>query len=219
MQISGTSAWDGFIDVEDFVGRILDVVLESWPEVHAPTATESEDVVTQRLCARIRDSKTFRTMFLRVYPHLADLAGDGSITGIPDIRFETNAPQHDGEFFVFECKRLRYEAAGKCRSNNSQYIDGGGQGMTAFVNGKYKTPHGHGGMIGYVLCRCRSPISSLEAGVRQSKLLGLKPGDGMRPSSLRNCPEIRESFHQPAGGISFRLHHVFLDSAACTTAP
>jgi hypothetical protein len=215
MMISGAPAWHGFIGVEDFVGRIIDVVLSCWPKIVAPVADEHEDPVTHRLVAKIKDDPTFRSLSLRVYPRPLDLDSDGNVTGIPDIRFETLASQHQGEFFVFECKRLRYEVKGKCRSNNSEYIDGDNQGMTAFVTEKYKTHHGHGGMIGYILCDCGAPMPSLEKAVRKSTVLALAVGGGLQASSLRPRIEVRETFHVPSSGRRFRLHHLFLDSRNC----
>jgi hypothetical protein len=177
---------------------------------------EREDPVTHRLVAKIQDDPVFRSLTLRVYPRPIDLDPEGNVTGIPDIRFETNAPQHEGEFFVFECKRLRYATEkGKCRSNNTEYIDGDNQGMTAFVSGKYKTPHGHGGMIGYILCECEDAVPTLEAAIRASKVLALAAGDGLRASTLRQHDDVRETLHAPATAPSFRLHHLFLDSRNC----
>lgn len=216
MEVSGAAAWHGFIGAEDFVGRIVDVILACWPKIVAPVANEREDHVTNRLVAKIQDDPVFRSLTLRVYPRPLDLDQDGNVTGIPDIRFETNAPQHEGEFFVLECKRLRYAVNGRCRSNNSEYIDGNNQGMTAFVTGKYKTPRGHGGMIGYVLCECRDHMTSLEAAIRgASSMLALAAGDGLRASSLRRLNEVRETFHAPTSSASFRLHHILLDSRKC----
>lgn len=215
MEISGASAWAGFIGVEDFVGRLVDVVLTCWPAIVAPSPDESEDRITHRLVAQIQENPTFRGLPLRIYPRHIELDTDGAVTGIPDIRFETNAQQHEGEFFVFECKRLRYEKNGNCRSGNSEYIDGNSQGMTAFVTGKYKTPHGHGGMIGYILCQRGDPMPSLEKAVRKSALLAMAPGDGLRESKLRKRTDVRESVHTPEAGRRFCLHHLFLCAGDC----
>ena len=215
MKIFGAEAWSGFIDVEHFVGSILDVVLEGWPRIVAPNPDELEDPVTNRLVAQIQRSESFRKLPLRVYPRAIELNEDGTVSGIPAIRFETNAPQHIGEFFVFECKRLRFKSGERCKSGNSEYIDGKTQGMTAFVAGKYATPYGHGGMLGYVLCDCANPVPTLERAIKQSTVLALEAGDGLRPSSLRSHVDIRETFHHPQVGSDFRLHHIFLDSKRC----
>ena len=215
MKILDDGAWADLLTPEHFLRMILEAVLASWRSLSVPHDTSEENPVTRQLYTALRRYSAQANLPFYVDSQWELVDDDGEVVGVPDIRFTPNVTRTGEHFFVVECKRLRYRYSDKCRSGNSEYIDGRGQGMTAFVDQRYPTPQGHGGMIGYILCDCEDPIGKIRRAIGKMRdRLGLEGAEVLRSSSL-GITGVLETAHSVASDKTIVLHHVFLDAKEC----
>jgi hypothetical protein len=215
MRVLSDGSWADLLTPEHFVKMILIALLESWKTLPAPEGSSDENPVNRQLCAALRDYSAHANLPFHVDSQWEILDEQGNVVGVPDIRFTPNVTRTGEDFYVVECKRLRYHDKDRCRSANSAYIDGQGQGMTAFIDQRYPTPQGYGGMIGYVLCSCEDPVGKVRKAMNKRRdRLGLKEGEPLRPSSF-GISGVFETEHHVGPSSVVVLHHVFLDSSDC----
>ncbi len=220
------TSWAGDIDYSRFLEGILRCIVESWPNIATPLPDEGEDEVTVRLFGQMklhhwaRRSPFRMTLQAQYVP-----AGGAEVAGIPDILIETLAPPWEEEFVSIECKRLRRkDGTQPCRSGNAEYIDGDGQGMTAFTSGRYPSPCAEAIMVGYILCSCKRPLETLERELgNKAALIRLDtvriPAFGAS-AVLPENPNLRETYHLPDPSTKLRrISHVFLHSDVCKGPP
>jgi hypothetical protein len=202
--------WPGFFTVDSFLRAIVAEILRAWSAMTPPAADALENQIRDRLVISMNKAENRKARRFRVYPELHE-PGEAGTRRI-DLQFESNAPQGDDEFVSFECKRLRVVEGAGCKSRNADYVDGRGQGMTAYIQGRYPAPHGHAGMIGFVLCdgRC-SPERSLASLMKKSQaILNLKL-PALRPSPVLEADNVQASDHVRP----LMIHHVLLAIGNC----
>lgn len=209
-------SWSDLLTPENFVRMIIEALLLSWKSLSPPDALSGENDINRKLCAALKTFSARANLPFFVDSQWELLDDDGNVIGVPDIRFTPNTTRTGEHFYVIECKLLRYPYNGKCKSGNWAYIDGDGQGMTAFLSQRYPTPQGYGGMVGYLLCSCDDPIGTIRhAMAKKHAFLGLMPGSTLSPSKLQ-ISGVFETEHQLAPNTTCTLHHVFLDASDCT---
>jgi len=165
MKVIDDGSWADLLTPEHFVRMILNAVQTAWKTLSRPEESSHENPVTNRLCAALKVGSANANLPFHVDPQSTFLDEGGRVTGIPDIRFTPNVTRTGDDFYVVECKRLRFSYRGKCRSGNGDYIDGQGEGMTAFIDERYPAPHGYGAMVGYIFCSCTDPVGSVRGAI------------------------------------------------------
>lgn len=208
MKVLNNGSWNNFLSHQHFVQLIVAAIASSWKRLASPPPDSLEDHINRKLCAELRNDPAQRRLPFHVVSQWEDIDAHGVLVGKPDIRFMPFVTKHDDEFFVVECKRLRYEAKGKKTTANSAYIDGAGQGMTAFVDGRYPAPRGYAGMVGYVSWGPAVAASSLANQISKCMLrLQIVTGGTFAKTSWH--PEVYETTHQRSSD-TLCIYHVLL---------
>jgi len=215
MKVIDDGSWADLLTPEHFVRMILNAVQTAWKTLSRPEESSHENPVTNRLCAALKVGSANANLPFHVDPQSTFLDEGGRVTGIPDIRFTPNVTRTGDDFYVVECKRLRFSYRGKCRSGNGDYIDGQGEGMTAFIDERYPAPHGYGAMVGYIFCSCTDPVGSVRGAISKKRELLRLRGKGTLLQSSLGGAGILETQHDLALGRVLTIQHVFLNADEC----
>ena len=214
MKVLNDGSWSNLISDEHFVQLILEAVISSWTRIRAPAEDEYEDPVNRRLCGALQNDPAHRRLPFHVISQWEDIDADGNLLGKPDIRFMPKVTYHEDEFLVVECKRLRYRRGTKQITANAAYIDGDNQGMTAFVDGRYPTPRGRAGMVGYVFVPARNPVGSLQRSIQSKRVrLSMPTQSKLKPTKWNAA--VYETPHDCSSG-RVTLYHLVLDASVCS---
>lgn len=213
MSIVGSpSAWEDLL--EQILPDLLDLVIDTWPNVKGPLRDTREDTVTEALCRALKQNRTLRELPVYVITQLVELEpADEEDMGRLDIAFlptGIQGPPDESIYFCLECKLLNVFNGENVRRKGSEYVK---FGILRFVTGQYAKAVKHGGMVGYVLDGdLPSALTNVEANIRKHyQLLQMEePGILHQSSILSHLPTARESLHHRNGEAHpFRVHHLF----------
>jgi len=207
--VGAPTNWSDFID--PMVPVILQLVLESWEEVHAFSSDEREDNITIALCRNLKRNRTARELMFNIDTQQVELdPAEGEDMGRLDISFRPCIPRED-IYFCLEGKRLNVIKEGELRTYASEYVTAG---MMRFISGQYAKQVQHGGMVGYVMNgEIAAAIKSVESNVeRHEAALGMTPPSRLSQSSILETEfRARETLHRrKVLPNSFHIHHLFL---------
>jgi len=203
--------WVGFIESQ--VPRIIELVIGVWESLPPPAANELENVVTNRICARLQNHPERHTFLFHIQPQDVLLEPEsGAEFGRTDISFKPFVPS-DAVYFCLECKRInvRDHAGGTPWRGFSEYVR---LGMLRFVRGQYADSVRFGGMLGFILDGdVPGAIAGVEENIRRMHGdLGMPPPGAFLTSTVRPTdPRIRETQHTRGKRTDlFRIHHLFM---------
>jgi hypothetical protein len=132
---------------EDYLAEILEVAAVAWARMEQPTRNEIEDRITFRLAGQLANDPHFAEIPYDVVPQYWLLGLNGQRLGRLDLRFKHRHSQRD--YFAFESKRLHVTYPGG--SFSTEYPTYAGEGMMAFVEGRYSKGLLAAGMLAYVM--------------------------------------------------------------------
>ena len=209
MNLVGTpDDWAGLI--ESLVPDILNLVISTWEEMHAPSVDAREDPTTEEFSRWLRRSRDSSTLPFQIHVQMVELAPSaGEDQGRMDIVFLPLIPRED-IYFCLECKRLNVVYDEGVRTYASEYLT---HGMLRFIRGQYATQVRNGGMLGYVLdgnvAQAIQNVSRLIE-QRHEELQMQAPGQMTQSSILPHDPRLRETRHsRPFKAENFLIHHIF----------
>ncbi len=198
--------------VDSQIPDILELVVQTWESMPAPTGDDREDAITNKLCRALRRSRDSVQLAFRIDTQLVELdPAEGESEGRMDIVFSPTVPRED-IYFCLECKRLNVlSSCGSVRPYFAEYVV---KGMVRFITGQYAASVPAGGMLAYVLdSQVDTAIAGILANIENNKaLLGVKGVVEFRPSqSLPHDPRVRETVHLRGTDESeFLIHHLFM---------
>lgn len=201
--------------ISHYFQQIIEGIQRCWASMTPPLPGELENAITRKLQYKLSCDSGLRALPLRVFaqPQVVTKEDGTAVTQI-DLHFQHLIPWGHDDFVWFECKRLCSWIGQRrtCVFQGAAYVDGQGQGMTAFVSRRYSAPGGHAGMLGYVLCPASSGnvLASLEDSIKlKQEVLFLSS----TPPYLTECKYaqghsmVRTSVHHNA---SLFIHHIIL---------
>lgn len=207
--IGSPDEWIALIDSQ--VPDIIELVVETWKAMPAPSGNELEDVVSEALCRALRQSRNSRDLPFIIHTQQVELDPDaGQDQGRMDIVFSPLVPR-ENIYFCLECKRLNVRTTEGVRPYFVEYVR---LGMLRFIRGQYSNSVLNGGMLAFVL---DGDIPSAMAGVDENIKnlhfeLAMKPPGELKASTVRrDDPLCRETEHlRRAGEPRFTIYHLFV---------
>jgi hypothetical protein len=211
--------WEDFVQVTEFIAAIIESIDACWRRIVKPDPDLLENEITKRLYVKLNRELSVRQLPLRVLYQHHEISGaelEMSET-IVDLHFLALAPRDASDFVSFECKRLcaRVGKDVNCRGLWGDYIDGKGQGMTAFVSGRYPSPYGHAGMIGYILCKTireKDVAKKMNTEIIDNGTLLCLADSSIGISLCKIVPGAQGVWESSHHQGPHTMHHIFLDA-------
>lgn len=197
--------------VNPYVHDILAMVLETWESMPAPDANELEDVISERLCRRLRQSRDSYGLPFRIDTQLVELdPAEGQKQGRMDIVFSPTIARED-IYFCLECKRINVQEAKGVRPYFAEYVR---FGMLRFVSGQYASSAQQSGMLAFVLNGdLWGAMEGVEKNIKKlANQLGMDaPGQFLASTMFPGDFRIKETHHRCSHQPHlFVIHHLFL---------
>ena len=199
-----------FLEIEDFIPKILAMVLDAWSSFEKPLPNKHEVPITRKFRLKLLQHRDLNGLPLKIEREVSiDDPETGEEIGRIDLCLTYD---HRSEvYFAFECKRLNViDKNGRTSSLAKEYVM---NGMTRFVgsNPQYAIGLKQGGMIGYVMNgKIDGAITAVNKQVKANYMdLQMKSSKGLNPSSRLPNGLTRESLHH-LPDREFTIHHVFL---------
>lgn len=199
-----------FLEIEDFIPKILAMVLDAWSSFEKPLPNKHEVPITRKFRLKLLQHRDLNGLPLKIEREVSiDDPETGEEIGRIDLCLTCD---HRSEvYFAFECMRLNViDKNGRTSTLAKEYVM---NGMTRFVgsNPQYAIGLKQGGMIGYVMNgKIDGAITAVNQQIKDHyKDLQMKPSKGLNPSSRLPENLIRESLHH-IPDRDFTIHHVFL---------
>lgn len=213
MAILGSSnRWKDFISDEEFIAKILEMVVDTWSSFDKPLSNDLELHITKNFRSRLEQHRNLKSLPVRIDREvIIDDPTTAEELGRIDLRFTKSSEVRSDVYFAFECKRLNVcRKNGKIRSLADKYVS---EGMMRFVGKSLQYAHGlkEGGMIGYIMDgKVETAVESVDINIKKHLTeLQMQPTTGLKSSSKISSIYVKETLHL-LPDRQFIIHHVFL---------